>query len=152
MNTESKNHLRVLGRQIRGRRKSLGVSAVVTAESAGMSRVTLHRIENGEPSVSIGAYLNAAVVLGLTIGILPGTEQSGDQSADQQQMIPVRIKLADYPQLKLLAWHIPEAEELTPVEALAIYERNKRHIDEDNMEEHEKRLIEALRSALRERS
>ena len=142
----------MLGRQIRDRRKSLGVSAVVTAESAGMSRVTLHRIEKGEPSVAMGAYLNAAAALGLTISILPKTELCGDQSTAHQQMIPVRIKLADYPQLKLLAWHLPEAEELTPVEALGIYERNKRHIDEEKMEEHEQRLIEALRSALRERS
>jgi transcriptional regulator with XRE-family HTH domain len=63
--------LKVLGEQIRVRRKALGVSATVAAEAAGMSRVTLHRIEKGEPAVTIGAYLNAIVALGLEKG--PGS-------------------------------------------------------------------------------
>ena len=41
--------LQDLGARIRARRKSLGVNATAAAESAGMSRVTLHRIEKGEP-------------------------------------------------------------------------------------------------------
>jgi len=36
------------------KRKALRVSATVAAEAAGMSRVTLHRIEKGEPSVTMG--------------------------------------------------------------------------------------------------
>lgn len=151
MNFENIDHLRALGQKIRDRRKSLKVSAVATAEAAGISRVTLHRIEKGEPSVAMGAYLDAAVSLGLTFDILPTAELYGDQKTDKQQMIPVRIKLADYPQLKLLAWHIPQAEELSPVEALAIYERNKRYIDEEKLEEHEQRLIQALGTALSDR-
>ena len=42
--------LQELGAQIRARRKALGVSATAAAESAGMSRVTLHRIEKGAPT------------------------------------------------------------------------------------------------------
>jgi len=40
--------LKVLGEQIRARCEALGTNATVTAEAAGMSRVTLHRIEKGE--------------------------------------------------------------------------------------------------------
>jgi DNA-binding XRE family transcriptional regulator len=38
-----------LGEWIRTQRKPLKLSASVVAEAAGMSRVTLHRIEKGEP-------------------------------------------------------------------------------------------------------
>ena len=36
--------LQTLGAQIRAQRKALRLSATVTAEAAGLSRVTLHRI------------------------------------------------------------------------------------------------------------
>ena len=45
-----------------------------------MSRVTLHRIEKGEPAVAIGAYLNARVALGLDFGILTPEVQPADPS------------------------------------------------------------------------
>ena len=51
--------LTALGQKIRSQRKALRITATATAEAAGMSRVTLHRIEQGEASVTIGAYLNA---------------------------------------------------------------------------------------------
>ena len=43
-----------LGQRIRARRKQHKVTATTAAEAAGMSRVTLHRIERGEPSVTMG--------------------------------------------------------------------------------------------------
>jgi transcriptional regulator with XRE-family HTH domain len=63
--------LKALGEQVRAHRKALGVSATVTAEAAGLSRVTLHRIEKGEPAVTMGAYLNAMSALGLALGVQP---------------------------------------------------------------------------------
>ena len=57
--------LRAVGQQIRTHRKRLRVSATSAAQAAGMSRVTLHRIERGEASVTMGAYMNAAAALGL---------------------------------------------------------------------------------------
>ena len=61
----AQSELQTLGLRIRLRRKALGISAVRTAQNANMSRVTLHRIERGEPSVTIGAYFNVLRVLGL---------------------------------------------------------------------------------------
>jgi transcriptional regulator with XRE-family HTH domain len=62
--------LALLGEKIRAQRKALKVNATAAAQAAGMSRVTLHRIERGESSVKIGAYLNALAVLGLDFEIL----------------------------------------------------------------------------------
>lgn len=139
-----------LGQQIRARRKALRVNATAAAEAAGMSRVTLHRIENGEPSVTMGAYLNAMAVLGLTFGILGPPNPPADTVAEGggEGWIPARIRLTDYPQLKQLAWQVHGTDTLTPLEALGIYERNARHLDIQALEPRERHLIEALRLAL----
>lgn len=54
------------------------------------------------------------------------------------------IKLADYPQLRLLAWHMPRAAEILPRDALNLYERNWRHIDKGSLTEDERMLINRL--------
>ena len=46
-----------IGQLIRQHRKSFKITANAAAQTAGISRVTLHRIEKGEPTVSMGAYL-----------------------------------------------------------------------------------------------
>ena len=143
--------LESLGQQIRAHRKALRVSATAAAEAAGMSRVTLHRIEHGEPAVTIGAYLNALAVLCLDFGIVTPPNPASDVSDDHRKgWIPARIRLSDYPQLKQLAWQIHGTDALTPVEALDIYERNGRHLDFTAMEPGERHLIEALRLAFGE--
>jgi transcriptional regulator with XRE-family HTH domain len=58
-----------LGERLRLHRKQQGISAIATAEAAGMSRVTLHRIERGEPSVTVGAWFAAASALGLQLDL-----------------------------------------------------------------------------------
>lgn len=140
--------LESLGRQIRAHRKALRVSATAAAEAAGMSRVTLHRIERGEPAVTMGAYLNVMAALGLEFGILTPSNPVPEMGDDHRKgWIPARIRLSDYPQLKQLAWQIHGTDELTPVEALDIYERNWRHLDFTVMEPGERHLIDALRLA-----
>lgn len=129
-----------LGACIRQRRKSLRVSANTAAEAAGMSRVTLNRIERGEASVTMGAYANAMAALGVQIRIVdaPGAEPVN-------RVTPAApIRLADYPQLRQLAWHLPGTAELTPQEALGLYERNWRHIDQAAVGAHERALIDQL--------
>ena len=141
--------LRGLGEQIRARRKALRISATVAAEAAGMSRVTLHRIERGEPSVTMGAYLNAMAATGLDFGILVPPQAASDHAGGGRKgWIPARVRIADYPQLKQLAWQVQGTDELTPGEALSIYERNWRHLDLSAMEPGERDLVDALRLAL----
>ncbi len=136
-----------VGQQIRARRKALGVSATTAAEAAGMSRVTWYRIEKGVTSVTLGACLSALSVLGLDLKIIKaslyGQYPAGD--SDASESIPVQIVLADYPQLKQLAWQVQGVDALSPREALSIYERNWRHVDAEAMEPHERNLVAALR-------
>lgn len=147
----SAERLAELGKQIRAHRKSLRVSAIVAAESAGMSRVTLHRIERGEPSVTMGAYLNAMTALGLELSLHVRSDSlSKTEIQDQPGWIPARIKLESYPQLKQLAWQVQGINELKPAEALGIYERNWRHVDTSALTPQERNLIDALRLAFGE--
>ena len=139
--------LAALGQKIRVQRKALGISAVTAAQAAGMSRVTWHRIEKGEPSVTMGAYLNAAAALGLGFDVTMPSKAPEPQ-AGMKGWIPARIRLTDYPQLKQLAWQVQGNAELTPAETFSIYERNARHLDTAALDAHEQDLIDALRLAL----
>ncbi|MDP3636331.1 MAG: helix-turn-helix domain-containing protein [Azonexus sp.] len=140
--------LAALGARIRAHRKDLRVSATALAEAAGMSRVSMHRIEQGEPSVTMGAYLNVLAALGMTFSAtVVGDEPSKNAADDKAGWLPARIRLADYPALKQLAWQVQGTDELTPREALGIYERNWRHVDEAALLPRERNLIDALRLA-----
>lgn len=138
-----------LGAGLRARRKDLGLSAVVVSEAAGISRVTLHRIERGEPSVTMGAYQAVAGALGWMIEVShPLQFNPTDMLAAKESWIPVRIALEDYPGLAKLAWQLAPRGKLTPREALDIYERNWRHLDPDSLNTKERMLIENLRQAI----
>lgn len=136
-----------LGAQLRQRRRALGVSLVTTAEAAGMSRVTLHRIEAGSPAVTIGAYLNAAAALGLQLTLaeqrLPAREASPPEEVPDE-VVETTIRVGDFPQLRAIAWQLREDTALTGVEALQMYERNWRHVDQTAMDDAERALIQHL--------
>lgn len=112
-----------------------------------MSRVTLHRIEKGEASVTIGAYANAMSVLDLKLMVGP-RDHSSPEEIDNSVQIPARVLLSNYPQLRQLAWHIQGTDELSAREAWGIYERNQRHLDPESLEPHERELLEALQAAM----
>lgn len=133
--------LRALGERIRAHREHQKVSATAVAESAGMSRVTLHRIERGEPSVTMGAYLSAIDAIGLRLELRD--PQARPVTVDIASL-PERVRLADFPQLKRLAWQLHDVDELSPADALNLYERNWRHIDRSRMEPAERALLQAL--------
>ena len=54
-----------LGGDITVARKKRRISTASMAERAFLSRSTLARMEKGDPSVSMGAYLSALAILGL---------------------------------------------------------------------------------------
>lgn len=141
-NTPADRELLVLlGEKLRRAREGQKVSAVAAAEAAGISRPTLHRIERGEPSVAMGAWVTLASALGLRLDAIdpraPGPTVS----------LPERIRLDAYPQLKQLAWQLPGVEELGPKEALDLYERNWRHVDTRRLTPDEASLVRALAQA-----
>lgn len=148
ISTNAADKLVALGNRIRVQRKALQINATTLAEAAGMSRVTLHRIEHGEASVTMGAYLNAITALGLNFGIIE--DVGPGLPPDSYKGFPARIYLADYPQLKKLAWQVQGVDVLTPAEALDIYRRNWRHLAVNELEPHEQQLIDVLQAGLGE--
>ena len=134
--------LKRLGERLRGERKRQRVTATAAAESAGVSRVTLHRIERGEGSVAMGAWAAVVDALGLVL------DMSGVPAEATTPALPTRIRIDEYPQLRKLAWQLKGAAELTPREALDLYERAWRHLDPGKLEPKEAELIRTLSSAL----
>jgi transcriptional regulator with XRE-family HTH domain len=134
--------LQVLGARIRAHRELQKVNATVVAEAAGMSRVTLHRIERGEPSVTMGAYLSAIAAVGLELDL------SDPNAAQARATLPVRVRLADYPQLQRLAWQVHDVAEISPADALNLYERNWRHMDPASLGPVERALVKVLTDQL----
>ncbi len=68
--------LRDLGQDIRNARLRRRIQAKIMAERAGIARTTLHKIERGDPGVSMGSYVTVLFVLGLldrvsTLAALP---------------------------------------------------------------------------------
>lgn len=55
----------------------------------------------------------------------------------------MKVRLADYPQLKLLAWNRCD-DVIEGDEALALYERNWRYVDRAQLTEKEQQLIDQL--------
>jgi len=137
--------LTAIGQRIRAHRKRLGVSGTTAAEAAGMSRVTLYRIERGEPSVTMGAYIGALGALGLELDVVDPLEKAVPAA---RAALPASIRLAEYPQLKRLAWQLHGVDELTPEQAFGLYERNWRHVDVEALEAKEKALVAALTAQL----
>lgn len=133
-----RQRLAELGARIRRARKNQRVSAVAAAQAAGISRMTLHRIERGEPTVALSAWLAAATALGLAF------ELHGERVANGKPNLPRRIRLRDFPQLKKLAWQLHGVTDVSPREALDLYERNWRHVDRVSLNEREAALIEDL--------
>ena len=120
------------------------MTATELAEAAGMSRMTLHRIEKGEPSVTMGAYMSAIAALGLELQL---TEPGVRREKREKARLPQTIRVADYPQLKRIAWQLADTE-LTPKEAFALYERNWRHVDKKALDDQELDLIRRLGARL----
>ena len=133
-----------IGQLIMQHRKAFKITANAAAETAGISRVTLHRIEKGESTVSMGAYLNVMSALDLNLHLSAKTDSGNTANAGSVGKLPVRLSLSEYPQLKELAWHVQGVDELSLVEAHSIYERNKRFLDSESLSDTEQALIELL--------
>jgi transcriptional regulator with XRE-family HTH domain len=136
----------LLGHALRARRKALGVSMVAAAEAAGISRVTWHRLEKGVTTVATGSLLAAAQVLGMRL-FAGATGAASEGSCPTSDYLPLRIRVAEHPQLQRLAWQLDaDAVVLAPREAFDLYQRNWRHLDVTALMPAERSLIQALRA------
>ena len=87
--------LRKLGRDIRDARLRRRIRAATAAERALISRTTLHRIERGEPGVSMGNYATVLFVLGLQDGIAELADRSRDALGLDllEERLPQRVRV-----------------------------------------------------------
>ncbi|MFM7030785.1 MAG: helix-turn-helix domain-containing protein [Micrococcales bacterium] len=128
--------LAALGEFIRALRKQQKLSAEVVAEASGISRITLHRIENGAPSVSAGAYASVLNAL--------GTQITSEALAKGQFQIPEQVFVDQYAGLRQITWQLRPGTALTPSEAWHTYQAQWRHLDQNLLKESEIQLIDAL--------
>jgi transcriptional regulator with XRE-family HTH domain len=156
-------HTRLLvecGERLRKARLRRRLSAEATAAGAGITRMTLHRAERGEPAITMGTFIKLMGVLGLAgdVALLARDDKAGRllQDAQLPRRRPpartrrrparrARIRLGDFAQLRQIAWQLdPAVVELAPEEAFALYERNWRHVDHDAMDAAERALLNEL--------
>ncbi len=57
--------LKTLGENLRLARLRRNITSKLQAERAGISLMTLHKVEHGSPSVAIGNYLQVLITLGM---------------------------------------------------------------------------------------
>jgi hypothetical protein len=86
----------------------------------------------------MGAWATIAGALGLTLQV------TAAKGKGELIKLPTRVSLRHYPQLKRLAWQLGAVKELKPEDALQIYERNWRHVDQAALTDKERELIRAL--------
>lgn len=87
--------LRKLGEDLRDARRRRRIPMALLAERAQISRTTLTKVEQGDPSVSLGIYASVLFSLGLIERLAaladPGLDPVGLQL--EQEQLPQRIVL-----------------------------------------------------------
>lgn len=66
---QATRQMQALGERLRLARLRRMLTTVLFAERMGVSRDTLHRLEKGDPGVSLGTYQRALRVLGLDLDL-----------------------------------------------------------------------------------
>ena len=86
-----RRHLARLGEQIRLARQRRQLAMELVAERAGISRVTLGKVERGDPNVTLGAYARVLHALGLAddLTLLARDDLVGRALQDAQVARPV---------------------------------------------------------------
>lgn len=86
--------LRKLGHDIRDARRRRRIPVTIMAERASISRMTLSKVEKGDPGVSLGTYATVLFVLGL----IDRLEELADVRHDsvglelEEEHLPERIR------------------------------------------------------------
>jgi len=65
-----------IGRAVRARRKTLGLSQEDVAAQVGVSRVTVGAIENGKDTAHVGIVMQLCADLGLRLAVLDADDET----------------------------------------------------------------------------
>jgi len=89
-----RNTLRKLGRDMRDARLRRRISTAIMAERAFVTRQTLHKVEKGDPTVSMGTYATALFILGMTDRLADLADSRFDQLglSLEEERLPKRIR------------------------------------------------------------
>lgn len=83
-----------LGQDIRDARRRRRIQTGILAERASISRMTLHKIEKGEPGVALGSYANVLFALGLVERLAAVADVRSDEVGLEldEERLPKRIR------------------------------------------------------------
>ena len=86
--------LKKLGADIRDARRRRRIPTAVMAERALVSRMTLNKVEKGDPGVSMGIYATALFVLGMTsrLSDLADPKHDAVGLSLEDELLPQRIR------------------------------------------------------------
>ncbi len=88
--------LRKLGHDIRDARRRRRIPVAILAERASISRMTLHKVEQGEPGVAAGTYATILFALGMADRLADVADPRHDSVGLEleEERLPQRIRLA----------------------------------------------------------
>ena len=88
--------LRKLGHDVRDARRRRRIPVAILAERASISRTTLHKVEQGDSGVSLGAFATVLFVLGMAdrLGDLADARHDSVGLALEEEHLPQRIRLS----------------------------------------------------------
>jgi transcriptional regulator with XRE-family HTH domain len=88
--------LRKLGHDIRDARRRRRIPVAIMAERASISRMTLNKVEKGEPGVSMGTYATVLFVLGMADRLADLADPKNDSVGLtlEEEHLPQRIRRA----------------------------------------------------------
>src|SRR4051812_47496264 len=87
---QASRQMEALGDRLRHARLRRNLTGVLFAERMGVSRDTLHRLEKGDPGISLGTYLRALRVLGLDqdLDLIARDDVLGRRLQDERMISP----------------------------------------------------------------
>lgn len=89
---------RLLGARVRLARQRRRLTVAQLAERIGVSRVTVQKIERGDPTVALGTAFEAATVLGVTLFHPdPGRRRvEASRVDDMLALLPASVRVAQH--------------------------------------------------------
>jgi transcriptional regulator with XRE-family HTH domain len=88
---------KVLGLDIAAARRELRWTAVDLAERAGISTITLRRVERGDPTVALGTAFELATLLGVRLFVVDQSELPRliERGKGRLALLPSRVRERD---------------------------------------------------------